>query len=97
MVILVGCGLFLTIFLKGIQFRGFIHALNVLRGKYDHPNDPGEISHFQALSTALSATIGTGNIVGWLPPVVVKLAKDYFARMKQAPGGQQGPGKQPSK
>ena len=64
MVILVGCGLFLTIFLKGIQFRGFIHALNVLRGKYDHPNDPGEISHFQALSTALSATIGTGNIVG---------------------------------
>ena len=64
MVTLVGCGLFLTIYLKGIQFRGFTHALNVLRGKYDNPDDPGEITHFQALSAALSATIGTGNIVG---------------------------------
>lgn len=64
MVFLVGTGLFLTILLRFIQIRGFKHAVNVLRGKYDDPNDPGEINHFQALSAALSATIGTGNIVG---------------------------------
>jgi len=40
------------------------HAIQVLRGKYDDPNDPGEITHFQALTTALSATVGMGNIAG---------------------------------
>jgi len=64
MFFLVVTGLILTVFFKCIQFRGFKHAVDVLRGKYDDPNDPGEISHFQALSAALSATIGTGNIVG---------------------------------
>ncbi|MCA9402650.1 MAG: sodium:alanine symporter family protein [Candidatus Omnitrophica bacterium] len=64
MVVLVGTGLYLSIRLAGIQLRGFMHAISVLRGKYDDPRDPGEISHFRALSTALSATIGTGNIVG---------------------------------
>ena len=63
MVVLVGTGLYLTSCLKGIQLRGFSHALKVLRGQYDNPDDPGEISHFRALTTALSATIGTGNIV----------------------------------
>ncbi len=64
MILLVGTGLFLTIRLKVVQFRGFRHALAVLRGTYDSEGDVGEISHFQALSAALSATIGTGNIVG---------------------------------
>ncbi len=64
MILLVGTGLFLTVLLRFIQVRGFTHAINVLRGKFDNPNDPGEINHFQALSAALSATIGTGNIVG---------------------------------
>ncbi len=64
MVLLVGAGLFLTIALRGVQFRGFRHAWRVIRGHYDRPDDPGEITHFQALSAALSATIGTGNIVG---------------------------------
>lgn len=64
MVALVGTGLYLTVRLALIQCRGFAHAIGVLRGKYDNPTDPGEISHFRALSTALSATIGTGNIVG---------------------------------
>ena len=64
MVLLVGTGLFLTILLRFVQIRGFKHAVNVIRGKFDDPNDPGEINHFQALSAALSATIGTGNIVG---------------------------------
>lgn len=47
-----------------IQLKGFRHAIDVVRGKYDDPSDPGEISHFQALCTALSATVGLGNIGG---------------------------------
>lgn len=63
-IILVGTGLALTVLLGFVQFRGFNHALAVIRGKYDNPNDPGEISHFQALCTALAATVGLGNISG---------------------------------
>ena len=47
-----------------INFRGFGHAIAVTRGKYDDPKDAGEVSHFQALATALSATVGLGNIAG---------------------------------
>jgi len=63
-VFLVGTGLFLSIRLKFIQFRGFPHAVGLISGRYDDPDDHGEITHFQALSAALSATIGTGNIAG---------------------------------
>ncbi len=63
-ILLVGTGLFLSLRFGLIQIRGFRHGINVLRGQYDDPDDPGELSHFRALSTALSATIGTGNIVG---------------------------------
>ena len=56
--------IFFTIRFKGINFRGFIHAIHLIRGVYDNPKDKGEISHFQALSTALSATVGLGNIAG---------------------------------
>lgn len=63
-VALVGTGLFLTFRLGWIQVRGFTSAIKVLSGRYDDKRDPGEITHFQALATALSATIGTGNIVG---------------------------------
>jgi len=63
-VLLVGTGLYLTIRLRFVQFRGFKHAIALISGKYDRKADPGEISHFQALSAALSATIGTGNIAG---------------------------------
>lgn len=61
---LVGTGVLLTILFRGIQFRAFKHAIDVIRGRYDDPNDPGEISHFAALCTALSATVGLGNIAG---------------------------------
>ncbi len=61
---LVGSGLFLSLRLGFVQLRGFRHGVEVIRGKYDDPDDPGEISHFRALATALSATIGTGNIIG---------------------------------
>ncbi|MBT5483426.1 MAG: amino acid carrier protein [Gammaproteobacteria bacterium] len=62
--ILLGVGLFFTMYLGFPQFRFFSHAWNVLRGKYEKPDDPGDTSHFQALSTALSGTVGTGNIGG---------------------------------
>ncbi len=51
-----------TIYMKFINIRGFKHAINIVRGKYDDPNHKGEVSHFQALTTALSATVGLGNI-----------------------------------
>ena len=62
--LLTGGGLFLLIYSRFLPFRYLGHAVQVLRGKYDDPNDPGQISHFQALTTALSATIGMGNISG---------------------------------
>ena len=61
---LVVAGIILSILLKFIQVSGFTHALSVIRGKYDNEKDPGEITHFQALCTALSATVGLGNIAG---------------------------------
>ena len=63
-IFLVGTGLYLTIKMRFIQFRGLKHAFQLVGGKYDKKSDPGEVTHFQALSTALSATIGTGNIAG---------------------------------
>ena len=64
LILLIGGGFYLLIISKFLPFRYLGHALQVLRGKYDNPDDPGEISHFQALSTALSATVGMGNIAG---------------------------------
>lgn len=63
-VLLVGTGIYLTIRLRCIQIRGFRHSVELISGRFDRVTDPGEVSHFQALSTALSATIGTGNIAG---------------------------------
>ncbi|MCW8127192.1 alanine/glycine:cation symporter family protein [Microbulbifer halophilus] len=62
--VLLGVGLFFTLYLGFPQFRYFGHAVKIVRGKYDKPGDPGDTSHFQALSTALSGTVGTGNIGG---------------------------------
>ena len=62
--LLLGAGLFMSIRLRFLQFRGLPHGLALLSGKYDDELDPGEITHFQALSAALSATIGIGNIAG---------------------------------
>jgi AGCS family alanine or glycine:cation symporter len=57
-------GLYITIRMGFIQIRKFGHGLKVVTGFYDDPDDEGDINHFQALTTALSATVGTGNIVG---------------------------------
>jgi len=59
-----GLSIFYTIKLKGIQFTGIGHAIQLVRGKYDEKNEEGTISHFQALFSALSATIGIGNMAG---------------------------------
>ena len=56
--------LFFTVKMNFINVRAFKHAIDLVRGKYDDPNDEGEVSHFQALATALSATVGLGNIAG---------------------------------
>lgn len=61
---LLGTGLFLTVRLGFVQLRRLGHGFAVTTGKYDDPNEPGDVSHFQALSTALSATVGIGNIAG---------------------------------
>ena len=61
---LVGTGIFATVRLGFPQIKYLRHGINVTSGKYDNPDDKGELSHFQALTTALSATVGVGNIAG---------------------------------
>ncbi len=63
-IVLLGAGVFVTVRLVVIQVRGFKHAVDITRGVYDDPEDEGDLSHFQALTTALSATVGIGNIAG---------------------------------
>jgi AGCS family alanine or glycine:cation symporter len=55
---------FFTLYLRFISFRGFRHAVELVRGHYTDPEHPGEVSHLQALTTALSGTVGLGNIAG---------------------------------
>ena len=62
LIILIGGGIYLLLRIRFLPFRYMGHAIAVLRGKYDDENDEGQISHFQALTTALSATVGMGNI-----------------------------------
>jgi AGCS family alanine or glycine:cation symporter len=64
LVLLIGTGVFLTFVLRFVQFRKLKHSVEVISGKYDRPGEEGDLSHFQALSSALSATIGIGNIAG---------------------------------
>ena len=63
-ILLLGTGTFISFRLGWIQLRRLKHAIDITRGRYDDPSHEGDISHFQALSTALSATIGIGNIAG---------------------------------
>ena len=64
LVLLLGGGAFFLCYSRFLPFRFIRHAIDILRGKYDDPSDPGDISHFAALSSALAATIGVGNIAG---------------------------------
>ena len=61
---LIAGGLFSTIYFKFINFRGFKHSLELVSGKFSNKDADGEVSHFRALATALSGTVGLGNIGG---------------------------------
>ena len=63
LILLFGALIF-TFYFRFINVRGFRHSIDIIKGKYDNPEDTGQISHFQALTSALSATIGLGNIAG---------------------------------
>lgn len=63
-ILLLGYGIFITLRMGFIQIRRFGHGVKVVSGFYDNPDDTGDVNHFQALSTALSATVGIGNIAG---------------------------------
>ncbi len=63
-ILLIGGGLYFMIYSRMTPYRYFGHAVNILRGKYDDPDAPGDINHFEALSSALAATVGLGNISG---------------------------------
>ncbi len=64
LILLLGGGSYFLIYSRLAPFRYFGHAIQIIRGKYDDPDEPGQINHFQALSTALSATVGMGNVSG---------------------------------
>ena len=62
--LILGGGIYFLGLSRLLPFRYLGHSIALLRGKFDHKDDPGEISHFQALSSALAGTIGMGNIAG---------------------------------
>ena len=64
LILLLGGGLYFMIYSRLLPFRYFGHAIKIILGKFDNPNEPGQISHYQAVSTALAATVGMGNISG---------------------------------
>ncbi len=64
LIILLGGGIYFSIYSRFVPFKYFRHGVNILLGRYNDPNDPGDITHFQALSSALASTVGLGNISG---------------------------------
>ncbi len=64
LVLLIGGGLFFIFYIRFLPYKYFGHAIDILRGKYDDPDEEGQLTHYQALSTAIAATVGMGNISG---------------------------------
>ncbi|HIM27234.1 MAG TPA: alanine:cation symporter family protein [Candidatus Marinimicrobia bacterium] len=64
LILMMGGGVFFTVYSRFTPFRFFRHGVKILLGQYDNPQDPGDLTHFQALSTALASTVGMGNISG---------------------------------
>ena len=64
LILLLGGGLYFLLYSRLVPLRYFGHALGILSGKYDDPNEPGQLKHYQALSTALAGTVGMGNVSG---------------------------------
>ncbi len=71
LVLLMGGGLYFVVFSRFQPYRYFRHAVQILQGKYDDPNAPGDLNHFQALASALAATVGMGNISGVAIAIVI--------------------------
>ena len=69
--LLVGGGLFFLIYSRFLPYRYLKHSIDVLAGKFDDPDDPGDINHFQALASHMSSTIGMGNISGVAVAIVM--------------------------
>ena len=64
LVLLLGGGIFFMFYSRFLPFKYFSHAIGIIRGKYDDPDEEGEINHYEALSTHLASTVGMGNISG---------------------------------
>ncbi len=64
LILMMGGGVFFTVYSRFTPFRFFRHGIKILLGQYDNSEDPGDLTHFQALSTALASTVGMGNISG---------------------------------
>ena len=64
LILMMGGGIFFTLYSRFTPFRFFRHGIKILLGQYDNSEDPGDLTHFQALSTALASTVGMGNISG---------------------------------
>ena len=64
LILMMGGGVFFTVYSRFTPFRFFRHGIKILLGHYDNSEDPGDLTHFQALSTALASTVGMGNISG---------------------------------
>ncbi len=64
LILLLGGGFYFLIYSRLVPLRYFGHALKILTGRYDDPNEPGQLKHYQALSTALAGTVGMGNVSG---------------------------------
>ena len=64
LILLLGGGIYFSFYSRFVPFKYFRHGVKILFGKYNDPNDPGEITHFQALTSALASTVGLGNISG---------------------------------
>ncbi len=64
LILLLGGGFYFLVYSRLTPLRYFGHALSILTGKYDDPNEPGQLHHYQALSTALAGTVGMGNVSG---------------------------------
>jgi len=71
LILLIGGGVYFAIYSRFAPYRYIRHSLRILTGRYDNPDDPGDINHFQALSSALAATIGMGNISGVAVAIVM--------------------------
>ena len=76
--VLLSFGIFITLRLGFVQIRHFRHGILTVTGKFDHPDAIGDVNHFQALTTALSATVGIGTLQVLQLPFIMAAQAHYF-------------------